>query len=168
MMPVMETFLNRKWRWLLLFLFICFSVEIIGDWLTQSSVKSWYLTLKKPSWTPPNWLFGPVWTFLYGLMSVSVWMIWLKQQRGGFQRSFVAAYLLFGLQLFLNCLWSGLFFWKQNPALALIDILLLWIVLLLTIFEFKKHSFLAALLLVPYFLWITYAVTLNAAIWVHN
>jgi tryptophan-rich sensory protein len=161
----MDIFSNQKWRQLLLFLFLCFSVEIIGGWLTRSSVSSWYPTLHKPSWNPPNWIFGPVWTILYGLMAISLWLIWLKQKEGSEQKSFQLAYILFGLQLFLNCLWSGLFFWMQNPALALIDILLLWVVLLLTIIEFHKHSPLAAFLLVPYFLWITYAVTLNAAIW---
>ncbi|MBA2729027.1 MAG: tryptophan-rich sensory protein [Parachlamydiaceae bacterium] len=164
----MDILSNQKWRWLLFFLFLCFSIEIIGGWLTQTSVSSWYPTLKKPSWNPPNWIFGPVWTLLYGLMAFSVWLIWLKQQEGDLRKNFTPAYFLFGLQLFLNCLWSGLFFWMQNPAIALIDILLLWIVLLFTILEFKKHSIMAALLLVPYFLWITYAVSLNSAIWVLN
>ncbi len=164
----MDRFLSRKWRWLLFFLILCFSVEIVGGWLTQASVKTWYTTLQKPAWNPPDWIFGPVWTVLYGLMAVSIWLIWLEQQKDDGSKDFSVAYFLFGLQLALNCLWSGLFFWKQNPTLALVDIILLWAVLLLTIFEFKKYSVNAAMLLIPYFLWITYAVTLNAAIWAYN
>ena len=117
--------------------------------------------LKKPSWNPPGWIFAPVWIALYILMAVAAWLTW---KRGGFvgQRP---ALLLFLLQLFFNALWSWLFFGRHQPALAFVDILLLWLCLLATTVAFWKVNVVAGLLLVPYLLWASFAAGLNFALW---
>jgi translocator protein len=121
----------------------------------------WYARLQKPAWNPPNWIFGPVWTALYTIMAVTAWLVW---KRGGFagQRG---ALLFFLLQLFFNALWSPLFFGLRNPALAFVDIVLLWLALLATVVAFWKVRPLAGALLVPYLAWVTFASALNFAIW---
>ena len=120
----------------------------------------WYVGLDKPSWTPPSWVFGPVWTTLYGLMGVAAWLVW---RRGGWARQ-AQALGLFELQLALNFAWSPLFFNAQRPGLALIVMVGLWLVLAVTIRTFYDITRWAGLLLVPYLCWVTYAAALNAAI----
>lgn len=135
-----------------------------GGWLTglltESSLSSWYALLKKPAWTPPNFIFPLMWTFLYTLMAISLWLVWMSEKKE--KR---AAFFLFGFQLFLNFIWSGLFFYLRSPLLGLIDISFLWVAIGATIFIFKRFSFLAASLLIPYFLWTSYALSLNFFIW---
>lgn len=147
---------------LLIFLTIV-SIQGLGAYFTSSSLSTWYEGLIRPSWTPPNWLFGPVWSLLYIMMSVSVWLVY--RSKNGKKTS---CYTLFGLQLFFNFLWTILFFRLQNPLLALIDILLLDFFLVLTITVFYKKSKLAALLLLPYLFWVLYASTLNVGIYILN
>jgi tryptophan-rich sensory protein len=121
----------------------------------------WYAGLRKPSWNPPNWVFGPVWTALYTLMAVAAWLVW---RRGGFraQRVALALYLL---QLGLNALWTPLFFGLKSPGLAFAEIVLLWGALLATIVAFWKAQRFAATLLLPYLAWVTFATVLNFALW---
>jgi tryptophan-rich sensory protein len=143
----------------------------LGGWLALSFAAAalgafflpgaWYAGLQKPSWNPPNWIFGPVWTALYTLMAVAAWLVW---RRGGFAAQRVAL-SLFLLQLLLNALWSPLFFGLQNPALALVDILLLGIALLGTVAAFWQARPLAGALLVPYLAWVGFAGALNFALW---
>jgi len=154
---------NKHFISLLLFLTICFSVAGAGAVLTNTSVSSWYLTINKPSWTPPNWLFGPVWTSLYFMMALAAWLIWRKV---GSLKSLPLT--LFGLQLFLNLIWSGLFFTLQNPKIAFIEIVFLWLSILATLISFWRVRLVAGLLLLPYILWVGYAVMLNFTIWRMN
>lgn len=154
---------NKHFISLLVFLAICFSVAAAGAVLTNTSVSSWYLTINKPSWTPPNWLFGPVWTSLYFMMALAVWLIWCKV--GSLKK---LPLVLFGLQLFLNLIWSGLFFTLQNPKIAFIEIVFLWLSILATLISFWRIRIVAGLLLLPYILWVGYAAMLNFTIWRMN
>ena len=124
----------------------------------------WFIALSKPSWNPPGWIFGPVWTALYAIMAIAAWLVW---RRGGFagQRG---ALSLFLIQLFFNALWSPLFFGLHQPALAFADIVLLWLALLGTVIAFWKVRPLAGALLLPYLAWVTFAGALNFAIWQLN
>lgn len=146
---------------LLLFILAMFLVELLGNLQTKTTLHTWYTQLNKPWWTPPNWIFGPVWTLLYLLMAVAVWLIW----RAPTEQSKIGAYALFWLQLFCNFIWSGLFFTLQNPGLALIDIVALVALLTGTIVAFYRIRPSAAYLLIPYWLWVVFATALNAAIW---
>jgi len=136
------------------------AVAVVGGFWTSTSVGSWYPTLAKPSWTPPPWLFGPVWTLLYGAMALAAWSVWL---RGGWaaNRAALGAY---GVQLTLNLLWSGIFFALRAPAWALLDVALLWVAVLTTTGLFFRRSRPAGWLMVPYLAWVSYAACLNAAI----
>lgn len=132
---------------------------------TQSSVDSWYLTLNKPSFNPPNWLFAPVWTTLYVLMGISAGWVWGK----GFHHKWVKTGLYhFGFQLLLNAFWSIAFFGLRNPFLGLLIIISLVVMLSFTIRWFYVVSKVAALLLVPYLLWVCFATALNYKIWELN
>ncbi len=120
----------------------------------------WYASLNKPVWNPPSWVFGPVWTTLYILMGVAAALAW----EGRRTRSGRAGFLLFGLQLALNALWSWLFFHWHRPDLALADLVVLWAVILGTMIAFHRIKPLAGWLLVPYLLWVAFAGVLNASI----
>ncbi len=121
----------------------------------------WYASLRKPVWNPPNWVFGSVWATLYIMMALAAWLAW---KRGGWpvQRT---ALTLFLLQLLFNALWSSLFFGMKNPLVALVDIVLLWLTLLVTVVTFWRTSVLATVLLVPYLAWVTFAGALNFTLW---
>ena len=142
-------------------LLACYGAAAVGGLFTSGSVQEWYPTLIKPSWNPPGWVFGPVWTALYGMMSVSVWLVWLERAR----RPVVAPILLFAVQLAFNAAWSPLFFGLHRPGLAFVDIVLLWLALVVTVYMFLKQRLAAGLLLVPYLLWVSFAAALNFAIW---
>ena len=128
---------------------------------TSTGPDSWYSQLSKPLFNPPNWVFAPMWTLLYILMGIALYLA-IKNNAGK------KAMILFGLQLILNTLWTILFFGMQNPLLAFIEIILLWILILLTIIEFYKKSKVAAYLLIPYILWVGFATILNFAIFYLN
>ena len=132
-------------------------IGFLGSFFTASSVSTWYVTLNKPSFNPPNWVFGPVWTVLYILMGISLFLVWKSDNR--------LAFILFGVQLGLNLLWSLLFFGLQQPFFAFIEIVLLWGAIIATIIVFYSISRIAALLLVPYILWVTFAAILNFMIY---
>jgi translocator protein len=139
---------------------------VLGGLATRSSVGSWYLTLDKPSWNPPSWVFGPVWTTLYVLMGVAAWLVWRSAAPAEAKRR---AARLFWAQLALNVLWSFLFFGLRSPALALGEILVLWAAILLTLRAFWRVRPLAGALLVPYLAWVSYATALTAAItWLNH
>ena len=135
-----------------------------GAYFTMSSVNNWYLTLNKPVWNPPSWVFGPVWTLLYALMGIAAFMIWRKRKTIQVKK----ALWLYGLQLLLNLLWSILFFGKMSPEMAFIEIIFLWVLIFLTIKAFYKIDKVAAYLLIPYLLWVTFASILNLTIWILN
>ena len=121
----------------------------------------WYADLAKPAWNPPNWIFAPVWTFLYLLMGVAAWIVW---RRVGWTRG-RGPLGVFVLQLVLNFTWSWIFFGAHLMGWALVEIVVLWLAILLTIVLFSRRSVTAAALLVPYLLWVTFATALNAALW---
>jgi len=143
---------------------MCFAVAGIGSFLTMPSIPDWYAGFRKPSWTPPGWLFGPVWTVLYLSMAVAAWLVW---RRVGLSGAAVPL-AVFGIQLALNLVWSFIFFGRNNIGLALVDIVLLWLAILATILAFRQVSTLAGWLLVPYLMWVTFAAALNFSVWNMN
>jgi benzodiazapine receptor len=144
------------------FLLICLTTAGLGSLLTLPAIPGWYASLEKPAWTPPNAVFSPVWTTLFVMMAVAAWLVW----RAGSPRALPLT--LFGMQLVLNAGWSGLFFALRSPGLAFAEILLLWAAILATLVAFWRVRPAAGLLLVPYLLWVSYAVALNFAIWRMN
>ncbi|OEU42547.1 TspO protein [Methanosarcina sp. Ant1] len=150
---------------LLVSLFLCQFAGAVGSVFTASSLKDWYILLAKPVFNPPSWVFFPVWTLLYTLMGISLYIVWEK----GLQNKEVKiGLIIFGIQLFLNSLWSFLFFGLRTPYYAFIEIIFLWITILLTIFQFRKISKTASYLLVPYILWVSFASLLNYYLWILN
>lgn len=148
---------------LVVFVLVCLAAGVVGAVFTADSVTGWYRTIAKPSWTPPDRVFGPVWTVLFILMGVAAWLVW----RRGWARC-RGALGLFAVQLLLNVGWSLVFFGLRSPGWAFVEILCLWIALLATIALFWRHSRLAAVLLLPYLGWSTFAAILNLAIWRAN
>ncbi|WP_414660854.1 TspO/MBR family protein [Horticoccus sp. 23ND18S-11] len=152
---------SRRYPALVVFLLVTFAAAAIGSTATFPNVSTWYPTLNKPSWTPPGWLFGPVWSCLYLAMAVAAWRVWRKSMIGN---AAVTAWL-YGLQLVLNALWSVLFFGLKQPGFALVDIVALWLLLLGLLVRFWRADRIAGALWTPYFLWVTFASGLNTAIW---
>lgn len=152
---------RRAWIGLAVWLAICYGAALIGS---QFTANGWYRALDKPSWTPPPWVFGPVWTVLYGMMAVAAWLVWKDRGLAGAR----TALLLFVVQLALNVAWSWLFFGLHRPGLALIDVVALWAAILATLVAFWKVRWLAGALLLPYLAWVTFAAALNHRIWQLN
>lgn len=148
----------KKWLGLVAWMAVPFLVGMLG---AQVDSGSHYAELTRPSWAPPSWLFGPVWTVLYLAMGVAAWLVW---KEGGFRRA-GAALSLFLVQLVPNALWTWLFFGLRRPDLAFADIVVLWVLIVATILAFRRWSTAAALLLVPYLLWVSFAAALNFALW---
>ena len=151
----------RQLAGLVAFMAVCFISAGLGAAFTATSVGGWYQTLAKPSWNPPDWLFGPVWTALYFLMAVAAWLVW----RGHGWNAAKTALNWFVIQLAFNVLWSFLFFGLQRPGLAFAEILVLWLSIVATCLAFQAKSRTAALLLVPYLAWTSFAVILNLTLW---
>jgi len=143
---------------------ICFCAAGLGSLATDPRVPGWYAQLAKPAWTPPDWVFGPVWTALYLCMAVAAWLVW---RQGGIAAAKVPL-ALFAVQLVLNSLWPFLFFGLRQPGIAAVEIVLLWAAILATALAFWSRSVSAGLLLVPYLAWVTFAVALNWKIWSMN
>jgi translocator protein len=143
------------------FLIASFSAAAIGGYATAESVRTWYPLLNKPAWNPPAWVFGPAWTLLYTLMSIAAWRVWRQQDQPGANK----ALGLFFAQLGLNALWSVLFFGLQQPGLALVEIVLLWSALAIIQRDFWRLDHIAGILWIPYLAWVSFATTLNTAIW---
>ncbi|MCE2863159.1 MAG: hypothetical protein RIR76_2552 [Verrucomicrobiota bacterium] len=143
------------------FLLATFLAGGIGSWATFENVRTWFPSLVKPSWNPPSWVFGPVWTSLYVMMSFAAWRVWRRQPGAAALRVALA----YAGHLVLNALWSVLFFGLRSPGLALLEILLLWSVLAGFQRWFWREDRVAAVLWAPYLLWVTFATVLNASIW---
>jgi len=148
---------------LLSWLVVCFIAAAIGG-AASINAGAFYTELVQPPWAPPGSWFGPVWSVLYLLMGISAWLVW---RRGGFAQQRVPL-ALFLVQLAFNALWTWLFFGWQQGALAFIEILLLWCLILATLIAFWRVRALAAVLLVPYLLWVSFAAALNYSIWQLN
>lgn len=142
---------------------MCQAAGAIGSVFTVTSLDSWYANLVKPSFNPPGWVFGPVWTLLYTLMGIAAWLVWKRGSLSG--PPVRGALTLFLLQLALNALWSVLFFGLKSPLLALVDIAALLAAIVATIAVFRPISPAAAWLMTPYLAWVAFAAILNAAIW---
>jgi tryptophan-rich sensory protein len=173
---------------LLISIFICELAGAIGSIFTIPSIKGWYLTLNKSALNPPSWIFGPVWTTLFLLMGVSLYLVWSKRfvvshplkglkikawnpwsqklLTGPWQKINVIS--IFTIQLVLNILWSVLFFGLHQPGIAFFELLMLWFAILYTIVNFYRISKTASYLLIPYILWVTFAGFLNYSVWMLN
>lgn len=149
---------------LLFFLAITFLAAFIGSYFTTPNIESWYKTLNKPTFAPPNWLFAPVWTILYLLMAISAFLIY--QQKDNPQTKYALKFYFF--QLILNSFWSIIFFGLRSPQFAFFEIIILWIFIFLTLLKFYKIHKTAGLLLFPYLLWVSFASVLNLFIWLLN
>jgi len=143
---------------LIFWLALCFATALFGSQFTPGP---WYQQLAKPSFTPPDWIFGPVWTILYLMMGVAAWLVWRNK---GFAGA-APALSLFVVQLALNALWSFIFFGLKQPGLAFGEILLLWLAILGTLVAFWRLAPAAGLLLAPYLLWVSFAALLNFSLW---
>lgn len=146
----------------LIWVVICLAISGIAGWVTEHNIADWYVHLNKPSFNPPNWVFGPVWTVLYIMIGITGGLLWQRRQ------SHRKAFALFVIQLVLNFIWSFLFFGMQNPGLAAIDIIALWLFIALTIVYTWPALKSWTLLLLPYFLWASFACILNISIWMLN
>ncbi|HVZ58921.1 MAG TPA: TspO/MBR family protein [Patescibacteria group bacterium] len=145
---------------LLISLVIPFIAGAIGSFFTLEAIPTWYETLRKPFFNPPNSLFGPVWTVLYVFQGIALYLFWNSNKKGAKRRGFG----LFAIQIFLNALWSILFFGLKLPLLAFGEIVMLWFFLLLTLQEFKKFDRTASYLFYPYLAWVSFAGILNLSI----
>lgn len=178
----------KKFMYLLAAIVFCQLAGIIGSFFTMPAIKTWYNSLNRPEIAPSNWIFGPVWTFLFFLMGVSLYLVWEKGWKvkvsekekkrktwnifskklwtGSWREE--NAVMIFGLQLVLNVWWSVLFFGLESPDLAFFEIIMLWFAILYTIINFYRISKPAAYLLIPYFLWVSFAAFLNYSFWMIN
>lgn len=152
----------NRWLALVLFIVAAFATSAIGGLATASSVTAWYPTLNKPSWNPPAWIFGPVWSLLYVAMSVAAWRVWLV--RAAAPGAGWTLRLWFA-QLLLNALWSVLFFGLRSTGAAVIEIVPLWALLVALQFRLARTDRVAALLWAPYLAWVSFAVFLNFTVW---
>ncbi|MDP2638765.1 MAG: TspO/MBR family protein [Candidatus Azambacteria bacterium] len=170
---------------LIVSILICQLAGVVGSIFTAPAIKTWYVSLNKPYFSPPNWIFAPVWTVLFLLMGISLYLVWAKnwhiEVKAGeaerktwnpISRKLLTgswreenAVLIFVLQLILNVLWSVIFFGLKSPGLAFFEILMLWFAILYTIVNFYRISKFASFLLLPYILWVTFATVLNFAVW---
>ncbi|NVN17429.1 tryptophan-rich sensory protein [Muricauda sp. HICW] len=157
--------MKKRIIYITLSVLVCLAIGFLASIATQSSVNDWYVTLNKPSFTPPNYLFAPVWTALYIMMGVAAGLVWSK----GYHHIWVKTALYhFVFQLLLNALWSIVFFGLKNPLGGMIVILALLTMIILTIKWFKVISKTAAILMIPYVLWVAFASALNYKIWELN
>jgi benzodiazapine receptor len=152
---------NNKVLTFIICLAIPLAVGAISGFATTSEIDSWFSTLQKPSFNPPNTIFGPVWTSLYTLMGISLYMIWMSPA-GDLRKK---ALRIFGWQLFFNFWWSIIFFSFHLLFIAIIDILLMWVLIVYMIYLFRKIKPWAGYLNIPYILWVSFATILNISIW---
>jgi translocator protein len=152
------------WK-LLISIFVCESAGLIGSFFTRPAINSWYATLFRPTIAPPNWIFAPVWIALFLLMGISFYLIWNKGIKSKEEK--IAA-IVFGFQLVLNVMWTFLFFGLKAPFLAFLEIIILWVAIILTAFYFYRISKAAGILLIPYILWVGFAIILNFSFYYLN
>lgn len=150
---------------IILCIIVCELVGASGAIFTTPAVNGWYATIEKPSFSPPNWIFAPVWGFLFFLMGISLYLILEKDLKDKMVKS---AILIFVGQFMLNVAWSFLFFGLKKPFSAFMEILVLWAAIVLTIIQFNKIDRKAAVLLTPYLLWVSFAAILNLSVWILN
>ena len=134
------------------------AVGATAGFFTATGVESWYQTINKPSWNPPSWIFAPVWTTLYVMMGIALFLVWKSNTNEALKKR---AITLFAVQLVLNFFWSFIFFNQEQPGWALVEIIAMWLAILVTIFAFAKVNKIAAWLLVPYISWVSFATILN-------
>ena len=144
---------------------VCLLTGFLGSFATRNSITTWYAQLSRPSFIPPDWTFGVVWPALYVMMGISAFLVW---NVGINKRQVKVALSVFALQLALNGLWTPIFFGLHLIGVALVEIVMMWAAILLTIFTFWKVSKPAGLLLLPYILWVSFAVVLNASLFLLN
>ncbi len=147
---------------IVLVVLVCVSVGYLSGTVTRESITTWYPTLVKPVFNPPNWIFAPVWTMLYIMMGIAAGFVWNRYSENSLVQKALG---FFAIQLGLNALWSYLFFGLHNPLLALIEIVLLWLMIFETYNQFKKIDKVAGFLMLPYLAWVSFATILNASIW---
>jgi len=140
------------------------TVGAVAGFFTADSVKGWYSSLEKPSFNPPSWLFGPVWTVLYILMGIAFYLVWKQPSSEKRNR----AIMFFILQLILNGAWSFIFFYAKQPGWAFAEIVVLWLMIIVTMINFKPLSKTSFYLMIPYLLWVSFASVLNFTIWQLN
>jgi translocator protein len=154
----MPNTLRRQISALVILLILCYSVAGLGGLATTPNLAKWYANLAKPSWTPPGWIFGPVWSVLYLSMAIAAWLVWRRGKA-------LLPMTFFTVQLAFNAAWSWLFFGLHSPILGFIDIVLLWFAIVSTTVVFWRRSLTAGLLFLPYLAWVSFAAALNFAIW---
>lgn len=154
-----------KFPQLILSIGICLGVGILGTLFTVAAIPTWYTQLNKPIFSPPNYVFGPVWTILYILMGISFYLIWTNNAK---EKEVKSALFLFLVHLFFNASWSIVFFGGHQIFLAFLNILILWILIVALIIKFFKINKTAAVLLVPYLAWVSFATILNYNLWILN
>lgn len=154
-----------NWTALLILIFICQAAGLIGAKVTKPALKPWYRNLRKPFFTPPDWLFAPAWITLYLLMAVAAYLVWMQ---GLSTAGVKTALIVFIIQLVLNSVWSFIFFGMRSLLYALIEIIMLWLSIVLCSILFWQISALAGWLMVPYLLWVSFATVLNFSIWKLN
>ena len=154
--------MNKLTR-ILILVATCLALGYFSGMVTQTSIKTWYPNLIKPSFNPPNWVFAPVWSMLFIMMGVAAGLVWSRIESKN--QAVRKALLFFAIQLALNMLWSFLFFGMKNPTLALIEIVVLLLLIYETYVQFVKIDKIAGYLLIPYLLWVSFATVLNASIW---
>jgi benzodiazapine receptor len=141
----------------------CLVVGYFSGMVTRSAIITWYPTLVKPSFNPPNWVFAPVWSTLYIMIGIAAGLVWDRIESN--TTLVKKALVVFAIQLALNALWSYLFFGLKNPMLALLEIVILWLMIYETYVQFGKINKIAGYLFIPYLLWVSFAMVLNASIW---
>jgi len=151
----------KTWLALCAFVLVSFLAGAVGTMLAGPMPGQWYQSLAKPSFNPPAWVFGPVWSVLYLLIGVAAWQVWRTRGFGGAR----AAMVLFAAQWVLNAAWTGLFFGLESATLGLVDIVALWVVIVAMVVAFFRASVLAGVLILPYLLWVSFATVLNSALW---
>jgi len=150
-----------RWAGLVTFVVLCLGAGGLGAIATTPEIPTWYQDLVKPSWNPPAYLFGPVWTALFVMMAIAGWLVWKPR---GFTQAAVPL-TLFGSQLVLNVAWSWIFFGAHQPGWAFLEIIVLWLAILATTAEFFRSDKTAGWLMIPYLAWVSFASVLNFTIW---
>lgn len=157
--------LSNTWKFIISII-ICEGFGSLGAIFTTSSISTWYATLQKPVFNPPNWLFAPAWTILFFLIGVALYYVWINYEKKKYQAQIAIKF--FVIQFILNVLWSLFFFGFRDPGLALVEIMVLWIFILITYIKFYHIDKRAGYYLIPYLAWVTFAAALNFSIWYLN
>lgn len=150
---------------LIISLIVTFTAAALGSYFTTPNISTWYASLNKPFFSPPEWVFAPVWSLLYILMAIALYLVWKKDSP---QQDKTKAIILYAIQLSLNALWSVIFFGMREPGIALAEIVVLETVIILTALSFRKMSKVATCLFIPYIIWVGFAAILNLSIVVLN